>query len=162
MPRSWIIVALLLVGARIAAGWHERRHPPEVRDLVHWVDLAEASSRALEEGKPILLEFTAEWCRPCDDLDAEIFMRPEQAERVNEWFVPVRLVDRQQEDGANPPELERLQEQHDVRSFPTLVVTRADGSMVRTQIGYRGPFRTVEFLREARARARRGEPGHVP
>ena len=111
----WILAAAAAVslGARMLG--------PSVQNRVSWVPLAEASALARQD-RPILYNFTAEWCGPCKRLEREVFAAPFWASSLSRRYVPVQVVDREREDGHNPPEVEALQERFEVGAFPTLVV----------------------------------------
>ena len=126
LPRLLAVAAVLAAAARLAA--------PSVHDRVSWMPMEEATA----SGRPIFYNFTAEWCAPCKRLEREYFANPRWAQRLQKSFAPVRVVDREREDGANPPGVDALQKKFGVDSFPTLVVARPDGSIVAKQAGYAG------------------------
>src|SRR5262245_2568919 len=93
-PKILIAVAAALLVARVALGFYTSRHPLVEPDRVHWEPIAFADSLARVEKKPILYEFSADWCGPCQTMQREIFSDREGAERIDKLFVPVRVVDR--------------------------------------------------------------------
>jgi thiol:disulfide interchange protein len=137
-PRGLLVLLVVLLGLRLAI--------PRPRGQVSWVPLAEAARVASETGRPILYEFTAAWCGPCKRMEREAFANPELAAFINTRLVPVQLVDRQKEDGANSPEIQSLRDRFRVEAFPTLVVARADGSFERA-VGYAAPHLVNGFLK---------------
>jgi len=62
--------------------------------------------------------------------------------------VPVRVIDRQLEDGWNAPAVAALQERFKIGDFPTLVVAEADGRVIATLKGGRSRRAVIEFLRK--------------
>src|SRR5262249_53914954 len=103
-------------------------------------------------GTPLLYEFSAEWCGPCRRMQREVFSDAEAAEAINRSYVPVRLVDRQREEGRNPPDVQALQERYRIEAFPTLVIVPTDGSQPTVIEGYPGKAALVRQLQETAAR----------
>ena len=148
IPRVVLVVVALIIIARIAVELipKRRQQEHEAQSLVRWVPIADAKSRAAQSHKLILYEFSAAWCGPCQMMEREVFSDPQLATRINNGFVPVHVVDRQAEDGANPPEVQRVQSLYSVRAFPTLVVADANGSLIGRVEGYGGPSAFEHFI----------------
>lgn len=117
----------------------------------------EGFAEARASGKPLLLYFTADWCPPCHNLEHEIFRSSLFVEGIEEDFVPVKVIDRRREDGRNAPDVDALQKNTRVTSFPTLVVVRPDGIAAVRNVGYSSRGATLAFLREAVSRLESAE-----
>lgn len=149
-PRTLIAIAALLLVARIVLGIADRREPESRADLVQWRSPgASATAEAGATGKPILYDFMAEWCGPCHVMQGEVFANPKVAAQINATYVPVRVVDRQREEGRNIPEVDSLQQRFQIEAFPTLVVASPDGAKFDVQQGYAGRAETAQWLSEA-------------
>jgi thiol:disulfide interchange protein len=116
---------------------------------LRWRRILEGEQEALAAGKPVLYFFTADWCAPCEVLKRTLFQDEDVIELVERQFVPIAVVDREQEDGVNPPEVEALGFRFLVTGLPTLVVARARGGPAVSQEGASGTERTMAFLRGA-------------
>ena len=144
----WIVVVAVLV--RVATGLlHRGGESPEQVGLVKWQSLEKAASASSREGKPVLYDFTAAWCGPCHRLDQEGWGDSAIAGIVNKGYVPVRIVDREREDGRNPGPIEELERKYSVSAFPTVVIAASDGKLLAKVEGYGGPDRLRRFLEES-------------
>lgn len=150
VPMVLVTIAVLLLAARIGIGLVERGKPhAEAQDLVRWQTIEAGEAMARETGRPILYEFGAEWCGPCKQLEREVFAQQGTAAMISGNFVPIRVTDRQREDGRNPPDVARLQARYQVQAFPTLVVVRPDSSIATRIEGYAGKQQVMTQLMQA-------------
>jgi thiol:disulfide interchange protein DsbD len=97
--------------------------------------------RARQEGKPVLLEFYADWCVPCVQLEEHTFSNEGVVNST--WsFVRVR-VDMSDYESA---ESERLREEFGVTGVPEMLFLDARGNELKDEriIGFVGP---EDFLR---------------
>ena len=136
IPLVLFVIAVALVAARVVVPLM-KKDAPKSDVAVQWLTPAEGMRVAAASDKPILFDFTADWCRPCHMLDAEVFRNPAIARVINERFIPIRVVDRQQEEGRNAPEVDQLQQRFAVRGFPTVVFADRSGERARME-GFRG------------------------
>jgi thiol-disulfide isomerase/thioredoxin len=146
----WVLLAAALF--RIVTSVTSKDDAGSGAGLVRWLSGPEASQAARASGKPILYDFTAEWCGPCKALDSDGWADPRIAAFVNESFVPVRVTDRMREEGKNPAWMDELQRKYRVSAFPTLVVAAPDGREIGITQGYGGKQKLVEFLEGSRTK----------
>ncbi|MEK7330832.1 MAG: thioredoxin family protein, partial [Candidatus Eisenbacteria bacterium] len=85
-----------------------------------------ALAATLESGTPVMLDFTANWCVPCHELERFTFsdQRVKEATRAFRAF----KVDLTHYDS---PEAERWRRQYGITGVPTVVFLAPDGSEVR-------------------------------
>jgi protein disulfide-isomerase len=101
-------------------------------------DYEKALAKAKTEKKMVLLDFTgSDWCGWCMKLDKEVFSKKEFKDYAKDNLVLVevdfpqakRLPKKTQEQN------EKLQKEHSVRGYPTIIVLDSDGKKVG-QLGY--------------------------
>jgi len=136
IPMVLFGLAIALLAGRIAV--QAMKTGDTSGGLVHWMTPEEGALAARASNKPMMFDFTAEWCGPCHMLEDDVFNNPAIAADINARYVPVRVVDRQQEDGNNPPAVEALQHRYTVNGFPTIVFADADGNERGRMEGFRG------------------------
>jgi thiol:disulfide interchange protein DsbD len=108
------------------------------------VDAALARARA--EHKPVMIDFFAEWCAACKELDRETYVAPgvvAEAER----FVRIKV------DGTNAVDpVDALYQRFGVNGLPTVAFVSSDGKVLDDPrvTGFLGPEKFTETLRQVR------------
>jgi len=105
-------------GAFLLISWKER---PQAQLRWEHSELA-ASERARAEAKPLLLDFTAEWCGACKELASHTFADPTVMQEAAR-FVAVK-VDATSDDD---PSVDRVKDKYHVLGLPTVIVLGTDG-----------------------------------
>lgn len=157
-PVLLLAVAAALLVLRVVLGLHatpSRSTPPAGAPAATPADAGAVRWRTFEAGlaearatnRPILYDFTAEWCPPCRLLQQQVFADPDAATEIEIRFVPVRVLDRQREEGRNARWVDSLQARYQVNSFPTLIVAGVDGREARRIEGFMGRDATLGLLR---------------
>jgi len=100
----------------------------------------EALAAAAASDRPVLLDFGAVWCPPCNALSAEVLDAPDPAGILGDLVLAKIDVD----DVSSW----RVKDRYQVGSYPTLVVVNAQGEELDRMVGYPGPEDTVSWLVE--------------
>ena len=122
---------------------------PAASSSLVWRTPTEGLQESIRTHKPILYDISAEWCGPCRRLLSDVFEDPQCAARINQSFIPVRVLDRRKEEGKNPQDIEDIEKKYQLEGFPTLVVQFPDRNDSRKLVGYYGKDGTMDFLNKS-------------
>ena len=115
MRCGWVIAALLVLSGTAGA-----ERPPR---------LEEALAKAAAANKPLVVEFYAEWCKPCKWFDANVLSRSDvQAALKTVEYVRYDIDD-------TPGDL--VASRYDVTGVPTFLVFDRSGGLANRQSGVR-------------------------
>ncbi len=96
-------------------------------------NLSKAKKQAAKEQKLIFIDFYTDWCKPCKMLDAEAFSEGEIADRLNAFFVNVKIDAESDRSTAS---------KYEINSYPTSLIVDSTGKVIHRSSGYGGvkPF----------------------
>lgn len=134
ITRSGVFAALICLGVLFgavivcAAGQSQ---------VIKWQrDLSSAKAVAKKTGKPIMMDFCAEWCQPCKKMDEEAF-RDSRVVHLSEKFVCVRIdVDKHAD----------IAEHYKIEGLPTLIFLDSRARYISRTTGYRAPDDFLKVL----------------
>ena len=103
-------------------------------ERIEWhYDLKKAKSLALETGKPMLLDFTAEWCGPCKAMDQTFWVRSDVIE-FSKRFICVKVdFDRSS----------KLKSKYKIKAIPFVIATDPWGMEIASERGFDGTGRRL-------------------
>jgi thioredoxin:protein disulfide reductase len=85
----------------------------------------EMLSQALRQSKPVFIDFYADWCAPCKELDKQTFSSPEVV-RLSSDFMMLKV----DLTSADNPDTEALRKKYQAWGVPTLVFLKPDGEEI--------------------------------
>ena len=87
----------------------------------------EAVKIARESGRPLVVDFMADWCLPCKEMDVQVFSHPDVVSEL-EAFTLVR-VDLSREDDV--PELAAIKTKYGGNTLPAVRIVSPQGRIVQ-------------------------------
>jgi thioredoxin-related protein len=115
-----LLLALAPAGARAAEG-------EAATSAVDWRTHDEALAEAAEIGKPVMIHFTADWCRWCVKMKKETYTDETVAALLREEFVTAMV------DADNSPQLKAA---YGVQGLPTIWFLTAEGQGITYLPGF--------------------------
>jgi thiol:disulfide interchange protein DsbD len=117
----------------------------QAAQTIAWQHIHEAGiAKARADRKAVMIDFTADWCTGCKELDAHTFIDPRVAAEA-ERFVALKLDATSPDDAMNA-----LFAQYNIYGLPTVVFITADGKVLENPrvTGFTPPERFVSLMRE--------------
>jgi len=126
-------------------------------DGIRWEPLSlGALDRAVAARRPALVEFGADWCLPCVEMEHSTFVDPGVTNAVRSFST--LQADVTETNSVN----DYLLSQFQVVGVPTIIVYDASGREVERSVGFVDAQRLVAMLRRAIDTARRSAPAPAP
>lgn len=145
--RARRIGGVLVLGFALWLGASNAMLGPSVR----WEPLTTGSlDQALRAQRPAVVEFSAQWCLPCVEMENSTFVDPEVVRSTE--GISMLKADVTASSDAN----ERLLEQFGVLGVPTIIFYDAEGREIDRLVGFVGADDFISHLQQARA-----TPGRV-
>ena len=120
-----VIGFYIVAGGFINGGFHftEPSKLSSEKILVNWIqEESEGFAIAKREKKPVMIDFYADWCSVCKELDHRTFAQPEVAERLAD-FVTIKLDFTDSKDSKN----KLLKAKYEVTGLPIVAFFDSDG-----------------------------------
>jgi thiol:disulfide interchange protein DsbD len=87
----------------------------------------QALAQARSTGRPLLIDFGAQWCVPCKELETKVFAQPDVARLMSERFTLLRVdCDREDDD----PKISEMRERYQAGGLPAVRVVSPKGDIL--------------------------------
>jgi len=130
MRFSSLLLLSLALSLALLAGCAEKSS--DSGGLFEKLTVEEALKKAQEQNKLVFIDFYADWCGPCRQMDRETFSDPKIQEWLRQRFVCIKI---------NHDHNKELVRKYGVRSLPTFVLLTADGNQLPSVTGGSSPER---------------------
>ncbi len=142
--RKGVGVALVTIGLFGASNY---LLTPKGHVQLTWLhDEPAAVADARAANRPLLVDFAADWCLPCKEMEVQVFSRPEVAE-VMRTFTLLR-VDLSRED--DDPKLGELKRKYGTETLPAIRLVSPTGELLAKTDEFMPPDRFLKLLSAAR------------
>ncbi|UCC79812.1 MAG: thioredoxin family protein [Candidatus Zixiibacteriota bacterium] len=115
-----LTIAAIFIG--IAFWWGMPESDVSSGPKIDWKPYSEELIKERGVGVPIVIDFYADWCIPCKELDRFSFSDPRVVEISREFLMLKSDLTRE-----NSPEVKELISEFGIRGVPTIVLIGADG-----------------------------------
>lgn len=120
------------------------------KNKLQWYSYEDALVKARKEGKFVMVDFYATWCKWCKKLDSDTYTDPKVVEALRADFIPVKV---DSESSAKTVyemrqiTMVELANQYGISSYPALWFLDKDGNKAKLLSGYLPPQDFLAYLR---------------
>ena len=122
------------------AAWLVR--PADTAQAITWEPIERWAAAERHGERPVLLEFGAEWCIPCREMEATTYVHPDVV-READRFRMVKADITEETDATKA-----LTEAYGVKGVPTVILFSPAGGEHQRMVGYVGPDEMLAAMRE--------------
>ena len=116
--------------------------PTDTAQAITWEPVQQWAAGERKGERPVLLEFGAEWCIPCREMESTTYVHPDVV-RESDRFRMVK-ADITEETAATTA----LTEAYGVKGVPTVILFSPSGGEQQRFVGYVGPERMLAAMRD--------------
>jgi len=97
---------------------------------------------AKRKNKIMVVDFYADWCKPCKQMEQNVFVEPEVINYIKEHFIAYRLEVEKNVKG------DMLKKRHNVEFYPTFIFFDPNGNELSRVTGYLNKTAFLAALKE--------------
>jgi len=113
-----------------------------------WYKYEAGMEEASSTGKPLILEFYADWCSPCIAMEEGTYPDPRVISEMKD-FIAIKVDTQVRID---------IESKYHIAYYPTIVFLNAKGDEI-SRLGYLGPEDMVKTIKESRSKLPKEAPG---
>ena len=129
MKRSVMVLVFFLFSAIYLTGCinDDEGNNSSIKSI-NWLEYTNGMQEGSEKNKPIILDFYADWCPPCNEMDRVTYNNDEVIENIMKNFIPIKI---------NVDDKPQLSNMYGISSIPTIIYLNHEGGEIYKTIGYR-------------------------
>jgi len=142
--RSWrpFLVMRSAIGVAAVAAIVFMLYPRQPQEKLRFEPFnSELLASATEARKPVLIDFSADWCIPCREMEHSTFIDPSVVSEAK------RFVTMKANLTAQDKKTEDLMNKFEIQGVPTTVMIDSAGKVLQRKVGYIGPQEMLTDLR---------------
>ncbi len=132
-----IVIAAVLVIYAVSSSQNNNDSQSQTVNLKWYTDINPALQEAQKTNKQVFIDFYADWCPYCKELDKNTFPDPKVSAILAQKYVLVKI---------NTDQNPALASQYQVYGLPTMVILNSNGQEIKRITGYVTPEQMLNQL----------------
>ncbi len=133
------VVALILILFGLYIGWPRQATPESSLAWKHYTP--EIYQDAITNGKPTVMDFYADWCLPCKELDKFTFS-DSRVKEISDQFNLIKVDLTSNSD----PQVREIRKKFNIKGVPTIILIDKNGK-IRQDLSFVGFLKADEFIK---------------
>lgn len=118
-------------------------------ETTKWYKYEAGMEEASSTGKPMILEFYADWCSPCIAMEEGTYPDPRVISEMDD-FIAIKVDTQVRID---------IEKKYHIAYYPTIVFLDPKGNEITRHVGYLGPEDMVKTINQSRWKLPKEAPG---